>query len=158
MRFSKIIFFNFLGYARIRNFTTLSYSVGLYIVGRILMNACAHGASVIGFVYVMEMSSPLFRTQVGMLVCGVIFSFGVILGSIIAWTFDSWSSMLLSMGCLHFLIIPFIPILPESYRWYFSTGRVSKGRQSLKSYTKKCGAILDDDFLDNVVQGRVGKF
>lgn len=130
------------------------YSVGLYIVGRILMNGCAHGASVIGFVYVMEMSSPRYRTQVGMLVCGVIFSFGVIFSSLIAWIFDSWDTMLLSMGCLHLLIIPFIPILPESYRWYFSTGRVVKARRSLKEYSKKCGTELSDDFLDKVVKGQ----
>lgn len=130
------------------------YNVGLYIIGRILMNGCAHGASVIGFVYVIEMSSPRFRTQIGMFVCGVIFAFGVVLGSVLAWMFDSWETMLISMACLPLFIIPFIPILPESFRWYFSTGRYEKGRKSLKTFARRCGVKLGNEFLSNVVRAQ----
>ena len=62
--------------------------------------------------------------------------------------------MLLSMACLHLFIIPFIPILPESYRWYFSTGRVNQARKSLKLFSSKCGTELDEEFLDQIVKGQ----
>ena len=56
------------------------------------------------------------------------------------------------MASLHLFIIPFIPILPESFRWYFSTGRTEEGRQSLHQFSKKCGTPLDNEFLDHVVR------
>ena len=107
-----------------------------------------------------------------------IFAFGVVLGSVLAWMFDSWETMLISMACLPLFIIPFIPILPESFRWYFrykrtdyksfmwlnfqqlwggsffSTGRFEKGRKSLKTFARRCGVKLDNEFLSNVVRAQ----
>ena len=43
-------------------FTLISkYSVMLYPLGRVLMNGCSHGASVVGFVYILEMNRTGFE-------------------------------------------------------------------------------------------------
>ncbi|CAG5104017.1 Oidioi.mRNA.OKI2018_I69.chr1.g1051.t1.cds [Oikopleura dioica] len=127
-------------------------NVGFFIIGRIFMNGCAHGASVICFVYLTEMSTPKFRTQTGMFACGVIFSFGVFLNSILGFFLDSWLDILVALSIMPTVSFFVWYFVPRSYRWLFSSGKFIPARNALKQYSKNCGSELSEELLHEILE------
>ncbi|CBY06993.1 unnamed protein product [Oikopleura dioica] len=75
------------------------------------------------------MSTPRYRTQTGMFACGVIFSFGVLLNSILGFFLDTWLDILVALS-----------ILPtfSFFVWYFVP-------------SKSCGSQLSDELLAEII-------
>ena len=87
---------------------------------------------VIFYIFVYPLFCPKYRTHAGMFVCGVIFAFGVMFNSVIGYLFNTWENMVMFMGILPFGMLIIYPVMPESFRWYYSTGKLKDGEESLR--------------------------
>ena len=106
-------------------------SFTLFIILQILSVAFANASGLTAFVYGMEISSPRYRSLLGML-SQVNFSIGFMLltpAAIIA----SSSPTILYLGALIPLVIMLIlPFIRESFRWQLANGLRVEGSASLK--------------------------
>jgi len=90
-------------------------SIYFYLIGRFLMLATIHGASISSFVYAMEILPPKMR-RIGM-VMQLFYVFGFASLTILSIFTNNWVEMswLISLYPLTILLI--YPWIPESFRW-----------------------------------------
>jgi len=83
-----------------------------------------------------------------LLLTGVI---GIMSVSVNGWLTNSWSQSLVFTAIFIILPLPFYMTIPESYRWHFSRGAISQGRDTLRSFCEKSGYPYDDTIVDKIL-------
>ena len=104
-----------------------------FMFGRFLFLLFIHGATIVTFVYGAELLHPHWRTSGGIL--GMLgFQVGYIALSGLGYAVKGWFHQFLIIFIAPGLMFVSLLFYPESFRWYFSVGRIEEGIQSLKNF------------------------
>lgn len=125
------------------------YSIALFAVGRFLFLLFVHGSTIVTFVYGAEIIHPKWRTTLGIAtMCG--FQLGYIFHSLLALMVKGWFQQFLVNAAGPVVLLVVLSLLPESFRWYLSSGRTEEGIEALKVYGAKCGVEFDKSTLNQI--------
>ncbi|XP_078481830.1 organic cation transporter-like protein [Ciona intestinalis] len=121
----------------------------LFVVLRFFSAAFSHGAFLIMFVYVVEITGNK-RTISGVHV-HTAFSVGYTLNSLIAYFLRDWRRFyfVLSLTPIPYFIIHFF--IPSSPRWHFSNGRDEVGKKVSERFAKGNGKVITEKDWTNAV-------
>ena len=125
------------------------YSLIGFFIGRFIMFGCVHGASIVSFVYTMEMLAPNLRASFGIMV-NIFGAFGFMTLSIIPFISNKWEVMSWTISCYPMVILLVALFIPESFKWHFSKGHVKEGRKAFLDFCGKCNHNVDDDVIQEI--------
>lgn len=124
-----------------------SGNVVTFIALRFLLALFVMATTVIGFVYVMEITGGRWRTVLGIYVQGS-FAVGYMILSLMAMRWRNWRDLQIAISLVSCPVIFFWLILPESPRWLFSKGQSAKAKAISYKIAKWNNVTLPKDIWD----------
>ncbi|CAK8683927.1 unnamed protein product [Clavelina lepadiformis] len=118
----------------------------LFVVLRFFVAAFSHGAFLIMFVYVVEITGKK-RTISGVHV-HTAFSVGYMLNSLVAYLLRDWRYfyLVITLTQTPYFLIYFL--IPDSPRWHFSNGRDAKGKKISEKFAKHNRRLITEKDWD----------
>merc|ERR1719454_632709 len=95
------------------------------------------------------MIHPKWRTTLGIATMSG-FQLGYIFHSLLAIIVTGWFKQFLINAFMPVLMLGLLIFLPESFRWYLSSGRIEEGIEALKVYGAKCEVEFDKQTLNQI--------
>lgn len=107
-----------------------SFSPNIYVfmIFRFFIGACMSSILLCVSVHSMEFVGEKYRPFVGLQI-GIFSGIGYMNLALLARFIRSWRQLQLALGCLFFPFLLIIPIIPESPRFLFQSGKMKKGKQ-----------------------------
>ena len=78
----------------------------------------------------------------------VYFSFGYMLTSAVGYAFPDWHGFTICCALIQLATLLTAFFFPESPSYLYKSGKSGKGRETLKTFAKKTGTELSENFLD----------
>ena len=99
----------------------------------------------------MEQIHPKFREEVAMFTETIASGIGIAFVSVNGFFMNNWVQNQVFMAVSIAIFIPVFYKMPESYRWLFSKGRISEGKESLRKFCLSAGFEYREEEVDEIL-------